>query len=1097
MRSTQCRLQNVLRPVVIMLIAGVGLAIGSKANAWEVEPVQLRTAQRSAPTGLDQRHPRLSWSLQVEGQARGVEQTAYRVVVASSRAKLAENTGDLWDTGRVTDAPKTWLRYEGQPLKPHQRVYWKVKVWSSNAGDESETANWSEPATWSMGLFNEQQMGGQWLSYHAQPTRRHPSTGPASLLNFDKVQWVRAAHGTKGQTSRSKRQFFRQTVELSEETRVDWAYLLTAGTHEYQVFANGQKVSESHRAPQCRKEALEIRLTPHMQAGGNVITIRTAASNNEGKSAMAAKLVVVLSNGQRIIRQTGTDWLATRTAEDGLSEIEDDDGAWSKPHALGHVGEHKWGVPRIGYEIGWSQASPSPLLRKAFSIEKPVERAVAYVAGLGYHELFANGQKVSQQVLNPAFTDYEKRYLYVTYDLTDRIQQGQNALGVMLGNGWFNMHTRATWNFDRSPWRGRPRAKVHLRIEHTDGSVSQITTDRSWQANTGPVRVDSIRQGEHYDARQARSGWTKPKYDGSDWHAPKLVEGPKGELSAQTLAPMRVTETIEPKAITEPRPGVYVFDFGQNLAGWCRLKVSGPRGETVTLRYSERVGEHGLIKRPEISKFIFEGPFQTDRYTLSGQGIERWEPSFTYHGFRYVQVTGFPGQPTADSLEARVVHTDFEQAGSFECSDPRMNHVHELARWSYRSNFHGYPTDCPQREKNGWTGDALLAGELAQFTWHNERGYHKWIRDMRDAQRDSGMLPSIVPTGGWGYHWGNGPAWDSALVIIPWLQYVHRGDRQILVDNYQAMKRYVDYVQEKSDKLIADFGLGDWAPADTTTPRALTSTGYFYKDARIVARIAKILGKTGDAKHYANLADRIHKAVNERFYKGDGVYANASQTALSSSIHQQFIQEGEKSAVMKKLVEDIRNNDDHLDVGILGAKYLFDALAENGKADLAYKMAMQPTAPSYGHWLEAGATTMWEHWDGHASLNHIFFGDIVTWSYRHLAGIRPDPAQPGFKHTIFKLNLPKQLQWARAEHQSPFGLIKSHWRYDDDQFIWTVTVPAHTTATVHVLTSAPKAVRVAGQPARKATGVKNVNIEQHTAIVTIGSGRYRFTAPAR
>jgi alpha-L-rhamnosidase len=576
------------------------------------------------------------------------------------------------------------------------------------------------------------------------------------------------------------------------------------------------------------------------------------------------------------------------------------------------------------------------------------------------------------------------------------------------------------------------------------------------------------------------------------------VTAPKGKLRAQMMPPIRVTQTIKAKKLTEPKPGVYIFDLGQNIPGWVKLKLQGPRGTKVTLRYSECLDDKGMIDQRAIKKHIRSGRIQEDVYILKGEGVEERQTHFTYHGFQYVEVSGLAEKPSLDDLEGMVVHTDFETIGKFECSNKLINDIHNLALWSYRGNYHGYPTDCPQREKNGWSGDAHLAAEMGMFNFQQAASYSKWLDDWADEQQPDGTLAAIIPTAGWGYKWGNGPAWDSAFILIPWYVYLYNGDTRILEDHFEGMKKYVDRMGKwaKKDQYIIEYGLGDWCPAKSKTSRDLTSTGYYYTDALIISKAAGILGKKAEQKKYALLAEAIRAAFNKHFYKGhrSGVYGKGTQTANSCALYQGLAEANEVPHIVKKLVGNIKGNDEHLDVGILGSKYLFNALTENGQHDLAYRIATKTTSPSYGHWVELGATTMWESWRNEplwVSFNHIMFGDIDAWFYKHLAGINYDPETPGFKHIIIHPRPTGDLAWAKAEHQSPHGLIKTSWSIKNKKFSLDVTVPVNTTATVYI---PGKNITEGKSPAAKAKGVSFLRMEKGTSVFKVESGSYQFTA---
>jgi len=738
---------------------------------------------------------------------------------------------------------------------------------------------------------------------------------------------------------------------------------------------------------------------------------------------------------------------------------------------------------------------PSPFFRKAFMLAKPVKKARVYISGLGYYELYLNGKKVGDHVLDPAFTRYDRRVLYVTYDVTDQLVQGKNAVGVVLGNGWYNMHTHSEWDFDKAPWRDRPTMICQLEVEFVDGSSTIITSDSRWKVSTGPIVFESIRNGETYDARLEKPRWNTADYDDSAWATALVVPGPKGKFSAQMLSPIKVMKTIKPVKLTEPKPAVFVFDIGQNIAGWAQLRVSGPVGTRVQMKYAERLYDDGTVSQEGIATFSKQYAFQTDTYILKGQGAEVWEPRFVYHGFQYVEVTGFPGKPTFDSLRGRVAHTAFEQAGRFECSNELFNKIQRNTLWSYIGNFHGYPTDCPHREKNGWTGDAHLAAEQGLYNFAPAAAYTKWMNDFKDEQRQSGELPGIVPTSGWGYHWGNGPAWDSAYVLIPWYLYQYCGDVRILAEHYDRLKRYVDYLTSKASNHVVSIGLGDWVPAKTKTPEKVTSTGYYYCDAVIVSRAAELLGKDEDAKKYADLARDIKEAFNKEFFDDTtGQYAGGTQTALSCALYHGFVEPEERERVVNNLVSNVESQQGHLDAGILGTKYLLNSLTENGRADVAYTIATRTTYPSWGHWIARGATTLWEQWGGEASRNHIMFGDISAWFYKALAGINPDPNVPGFKHIIIHPNPVSDLKWVHAEHSSMYGKIISYWRKKDGGFTLEVTIPANTTATVYVPTMDAASITESGKPVAKSESVKLLPAGKGQAVFAVGSGQYRFVS---
>jgi len=733
-------------------------------------------------------------------------------------------------------------------------------------------------------------------------------------------------------------------------------------------------------------------------------------------------------------------------------------------------------------------APPAPEFRKVFNVTKEILKARLYISGVGYNIPFLNGQKVGDHVLDPAFTRYDKTVLYSTFDVTNRLRNGENVLGVVLGNGWYNMTTRAVWGFDHAVWKNDPALRAQLEITYKDGSSDTISSDKSWKVAPGPILFNSIRQGEYFDSRKENTGWNSPDFNDVKWYLPNEVDGPAGLMKAQMIQPIKITETVIPKGYKEPKPGVYVFDLGRDIAGYVNLKIKAPAGTEITFKYAERLNEDGTVNQKDIAQHIAGGRVQTDKYICNGEGTETWHPSFVYHGFQYIEVHGLPVKPEEGTISALVVHTAFDSAGSFQCSNPLFNQIQRNALVSYQSNFMGYPTDCPQREKNGWTGDAHLAAEMGLYNFKAQNGYLKWLQDIADEQRPSGELSAIVPSSGWGYFWGNGPAWDNAMVLIPWYLYEYCGDTRVLELMYPHIMKYVDYLTQRSDNYIISFGLGDWAPAATKTPVEITSTAYYYVDAILLSKMAGILGHAQEEKKYADLGVLISKAFNKKYYKGEGVYASGSQTALSCAIYQGLCGDN-LTLTSSSLLTAVKKSKDHLDCGILGTKYLLHALSDNGYTAEAYKIVNQETFPGWGYWIKQGATTLWEQWDGSESHNHIMFGDVSAWFYGNIAGITPDIRQPGFKHIIFNPSFSTDLDWTDASHESMYGNIISSWKRKGSRIYYTVSIPPNSTG--EVLLPSNKKIFVDGRKLSKSEiGTEEIIGNNKKIKLMLGSGRY-------
>jgi alpha-L-rhamnosidase len=809
---------------------------------------------------------------------------------------------------------------------------------------------------------------------------------------------------------------------------------------------------------------------------------------------MSGDTVEIYYNGTPLTSRRQCFWKVRVWDQDG-NVFESKIATWE----MGLLQPSDWVAKWIGRTTN-VDAPTAPLLRQNFVLDSKIRQARAYVCGLGYFELYLNGKRVGDHLLDPGYTRYDRRALYVTHDVTDLLKSGENAVGVVLGNGWFNVLNKTAWDWDKAPWRSAPKLVCQLEIEFNDGHRLVVASGSDWKTSESPIIYNTIYSGEVYDARREQAGWNLPGFHDSAWTPALLVDAPQGIISAQMMPPIRVDRTFTPASVTEPQPGVFVFDFGQNLSGNAQLSVRGPAGAEVSMRYAERLATNGLVDQADIAQHVVRFDksqrFQTDTYILKGGARENWKSRFAYDGFRYVEVRGFPGRPDKDSLRAIFFHSDVPPTGHFECSNPLLNRIAAAAQRSYLGNLQGIPTDCPHREKNGWTGDAHLAAELGMFNFFPSAVYNKWIQDLADEQRPDGRLPGIVPSSGWGYAWGNGPAWDSAFLLIPYYQYLYYGDTDQFRRHYDSLKLYVDYLTSRAKEGIVNIGLNDWAPARTRTDAAITDTAYYFIDTKIVALAATLLGKEEDARHYQTQAASIKQAFAQRFYQpATGLYDNGSQTALSCALYQGLVEPENKDLVLSNLVAAVQKSNWHVDTGILGAKYLLNALTDNGRTDVAYRIAGQKDRPGWGWWIEQGATTLWEQWDGGASRFHVMYGDIDAWFYKALAGINPDPAAPGFKHFFVTPHVAGDLTSAGAEYDSARGEIISHWKIVNGEFRLDLTVPANTTATVSLPIIDPAQVKEGGKPVRQSVGPEFQKADDRRTVFLVPSGTYAFSGP--
>jgi alpha-L-rhamnosidase len=797
---------------------------------------------------------------------------------------------------------------------------------------------------------------------------------------------------------------------------------------------------------------------------------------------------------------------------------------------------------------------PAPLFRKEFSLDKQVARARVYVSGLGYYELRLNGEKVGDRVLDPGWTSYTKRVLYSTYDVTAQLKHGRNALGIMLGNGWFNPLPLRMWgkyNLREHLTIGEPRAIMQLVVEFTDGTSQTIVTDESWRVSDGPILRNSVYLGEVYDARREQPRWDKVGFDDSRWENAVLATEPKlGPLSAQTAPPIRVTRTLKPVKLSEPKPGVFIFDFGQNFAGWARLRVKGNRGTRVRLRSGELLYPDGTLNGMTAvcgqikgggKDYRYDGvgqpktAFQLDEYILKGRGTETFTPRFTFHGFRYVEVTGFPGRPTLDSLEGLRLNADVASAGSFECSNERFNRIQRMVLWTELSNLFSVQSDCPHREKFGYGGDIVASSEMGMLNFDMAQFYSKAARDLLDAVCPNGGFTETSPFVGIaseGLGGNAGPiGWGTAepLLLCQLRQYY--GEQRLLEQQYEATKKWIALLQSKAqDELplpareggvrekttnrassmsppspfpppqgggLLDNGISDHESL-VPKPRALTGTAFYYFNVKLFEQLATALGKEEDARNASELAEQIKTAFNQKFLEpGTGRYDSASQACQAFALYHNLAPADEQPRALDVLLHELLIHGDHLTTGIFGTKYMLNVLTDTGHADVAYDIVNQRTFPGWGYMLKRGATTLWEHWefsDNTYSHNHPMFGSVSEWFYKALAGIQPAPDAVGFDKILIKPQPVGYLRWVRATHDTVRGKITSDWEKVNSKFKLHVIIPANTYALVYVPAKDAGNVTESGRLASKAPGVKFIRMEGHAALFAVGSGDYEFAA---
>ncbi|HEY3388293.1 MAG TPA: family 78 glycoside hydrolase catalytic domain, partial [Prolixibacteraceae bacterium] len=758
--------------------------------------------------------------------------------------------------------------------------------------------------------------------------------------------------------------------------------------------------------------------------------------------------------------------------------------------------------------------TPNPLLRKEINLKKEVRSARLYIAGLGYSIAYLNGQRIGDHMLDMPWTQFAKQVTYNTFDVTQMLLNGKNAIGVMLGNGWYNpmpIKLFQTWNFRNTLTVGKPCLKAQLRIIYQDGSSETIVTDESWKAGEGPVLKNSVYLGELYDARLEQNGWNESNFDDRKWQKAKLTEGPKGQLVARYIPPVRATKILKPIKITQPKPGLYLFDFGQNFAGVPRLKVKGKAGTTVVMRSGEDIHADGMLNFLTVItgqlKAMWnsnggpgspDDPMMVNTYILRGIGDEIFTPEFTFSSFRYVEVSGFPGKPDLNSIEGLRMNTDLHETGSFECSNELFNKVQEATKWTFLSNVFSVQSDCPAREKLGYGADLVTTAEAFSYNFDMSNFYRKVVQDFVNDVRPNGGMPEIAPNVGindqsMGGNTGS-PGWQLAFPFGMNLLFDYYGDIRTMEKNYDVLKKQVDFMNSVAPDNIVQNCISDHESIDKK-PVALSATAFYYHHVIILAKFALLLNKKEDAIKYQQLAGDIKDKFVKTFLKpGTGVFDSGTQAAQLIALNYNLVPDNEKTAAIDRLLLEIYDkHDGHLSTGIFATKFMFDFFREQNRNNVAYTIANQRSFPGWGNMIARGATTLYESWtypDTICSQNHPMFGSISEWYYKSLLGI--NSKAPGFTKIEIKPQPAGDLSWAKGHYDAITGRIISDWKIEGVRFCLNVSIPANTTAIVYVPSLPGKPVMENDQPSASAAGLKFKEYKDGYAVFEVESGDYAF-----
>ncbi len=1106
MRRPKSDARSVLR--IAKATAACFLVFAWSAAAQSARPVKLECESLTTPLGMDTAKPQLSWKLQ---DARsGARQTAYEIQIASKAEILAGDKGDVWDSGRVESDNSMGVTYGGPALEPSKRYYWRVFVWDK----DGKAGAPSEPSWWETGLLQQENWKAKWIGYEEPELRRVRESG---------AEWITDTGGEAPKEATTTKHAFRFHFNLAKP--VGRATLYATGQDTVGAWLNGKPVMEAAPLPPWKQmpwKTYAIRdVSGELRTGQNVLAIEvvhylTGGGNRPrvSQTPMNAVLYVEATDGPvELFKSTPEGWRAALDASGNWQAPEFDDSSWT--------GAKRYVAPTSGFDTG-ELGNPWPTgavksLRQTFEIAKPVASARIYATALGAYQLSMNGRKVSDEILAPGWTDFRERVIYQTYDVTADIKSGKNAVGALLAPGWYSTPLqwyRQGYNYGDTP----PALRAQLRIEYKDGSVDWVMTDEKWKADISPILFAEIYDGETYDARKLQANWNTAAFDDGKWKPAETVQPKETKIVWQYFQPIRAEKALAPKKVTSPSSGVYIFDFEQNLSGVVHIRAQGAAGTDVKLRFAEILNPDGTLYVDNLRTAK-----ATDHFILAGKGTEEFEPTFTFHGFRYAEISGLKAAPKLEDIKAVPFHTDAPFTATLKTSSAMLNKLWSNILWGQRSNFVGVPTDCPQRdERLGWSADAQVFWRTATYNMDLTTFSRKFGTDLRGTQVGTDMYGIFAPgtnTPNPGY----GTGWSDAGVVIPWTSWIQTGDKQVVEENWAGMEKYLAAIQAANPDYLwkKNYGIpfADWLAPEGVTPVDLIATAYWAYDATLMSQMAHAVGRTDDERKYSELFEKIKAAFNQAYVRGDGfvggvppppVFASGTAKPLSDkpvetqtgyvlALHMNLLPDSLRSVAAKRLVDRLEANQWRLGTGFLGTPYLLSALTDSGYADVAYRLLLNTEYPSWGYLVEHGATTMWERWNGDQmrgdpsmnSYNHYAYGAVADWIYRYAAGIDTVSSDPGFHVIRLHPNFDKRLGSLDFSYESSYGMIHSAWSIAGDKVVWNLTIPANATGRLPLGGDLAQSYKLDGQLLSKSSKVHAAGGGTITEY-EIPAGSYRF-----
>jgi alpha-L-rhamnosidase len=1058
---------------------------------------------------------RFSWEL-ISSQT-GQKQTAWQVIVSDDKEKIKAGVGSIWNSGKRNGGQTFGIKFQGDSLQSFTKYYWRVRVWDR----DDKMSDWSETASFISGSFHKNDWKAKWIGDQPEPPLDYPlrykHIGYLSSYTDkqDEEKWVQIDLGKIKTFDRIRIYPSDNNIKKIKDYYFPLAFRIETSS-EAKIW-DRCIVEELAPAPEGKVvdlplETLQARFVRFVATKLQRYDQRIYDSEDRGDPdklyAFSLAELEILNHNQ--ILSTGCQV----TYKDALIKLDREDGY--DPDMLND------GITGTPYHPERRPIPPSPMLRKSIELKSKPTRAIACVSALGVYEIFFNAQSPDHRVLAPEWTDYHKRVQYQVFDVTDLLEAGINVIAAQLADGWYaGMLGPTRWS-PYFPKRGAygldRRLFFQMEVEYVDGEKETISSDETWKIYTdGPIRMADNFLGETYDANKEIDGWQTKDFNDSPWKKVVAERKPDVNLVPQMNQPIRVIETLEAKSVSKTKEGYFLFDVGENIAGWCNIRLEGEAGDIIVLRHGELLDDDGELYTDNLGAAI-----QTDTVILGASGKLDYAPRFTYHGFRFVEVRGLRKIPDKSILKAKVIASEQPRTGYFACSNPMLNQLYKNIQRSHISNMHSVPTDCPQRdERCGWMGDVYIFAQTSMFNRDMAAFYNKWMMDILDAQSDRGTFPDIAPHPfACEKHFTNAPGWADAAIRLPYLMYLNYGDLEIVGEHFEAYERYIENIRKSNPELIWKRGLGlnygDWLNGNTLNAEGFPKTGaqipaevfstiMFYNSVNTLSKMARTLGKNNKAIYYSELAEKIKLAFSDKFIDAEGRIEGDAQACYVLALYYGIFPGDLEKTLEKRMIEKFIPYQGRMNTGFHSTLPLMKELVNRGYADKAFDLLETKEFPSWGYSIEQGATSIWERWDGYVkgrgfqgagmnSFNHYAFGAVGEWMYETILGIQPDNASPGFKHFILKPLPGGSLTWAEGSYHSISGKIEVHWKKEKERFEYQFVIPPNTTATVHIPSTAPDQVWLGGKPLTEIIGSSKLVYLDGYSIVDLESGSYQASS---